>query len=57
MAHLDAVEYLPLFETAKKDYRINQKLTGYSRASEIRQCREIIRRLKRLKKVQKKAAR
>ncbi len=50
MAHLDAVEYLPLFETAKKDYRINQKLTGYSHASEIRQCREIIRRLKRLKK-------
>ena len=50
MAHLDAVEYLPLFETAKKDYRTNQKLTGYSRASEIRQCREIIRRLKRLKK-------
>ena len=57
MAHLDAVEYLPLFETAKKDYEINQKLTGYSHASEIRQCREIIRRLKRLKKVQKKAAR
>ena len=50
MAHLDAVEYLPLFETAKKDYEINQKLTGYSHASEIRQFREIIRRLKRLKK-------